>query len=169
MPNVRNILPKKERETGVGGALRPFTHSMEEFFENYLPRRWMEGFFDPYASKQPMWGEMGETFEVWPKIDILDKSDSLVVRAEMPGVKKEDLDITIAGDRLTFEAKRKFVEEEEKEDFFRSEMAYGRLFRVVHLPVPVVADDAKAELKDGIIEVFLPKVEAIVPHTVKVA
>lgn len=169
MPNVRNILHRKEREPDEGREMRPFTHSMEDFFGNHFPRRWMEGFFDPYASKRPMWGEMGETFEVWPKIDILDKSDSLVVRAEMPGVNKEDLDITIAGDRLTFEAKREIVEEDEKEDFFRSEMAYGRLFRVVHLPVPVVADDAKAELKDGIIEVFLPKVEAIVPHTVKVA
>lgn len=92
-----------------------------------------------------------------------------VVRAEMPGVRKEDLEITIAGDRLTFEAKRDFEEKEEKEDFFRSEMAYGRLFRVVPLPVEVMGDKAKAELKDGVAEVYLPKLEAVTPHTVKVA
>jgi HSP20 family protein len=169
MPNVRNILPKKERSTGEGRAMRPFTHSMEEFFGTHFPQRWMEGFFEPQTWKRPFWNELGETLEVWPKVDILDKDDALVVRAEMPGVKKEDLEVTIAGDRLTFEAKRDFEEKEEKEEFFRSEMAYGRLFRVVHLPVEVMGDNAKAELKDGVVEVFLPKVEAVTPHTVKVA
>lgn len=169
MPNVRHILPKEEREIGAGRALRPFTHSMEEFWEDSFPRRWMEGLFDRNAWKMPQLREFGETLEVWPRIDILDNDDALVVRAEMPGVKKKDLQITIAGNRLTFEAKREFEEKEEKEDFYRSEIAYGRLFRVVHLPVDVRGDDVKAELKDGIIEVHLPKVEAITPHKVKVA
>lgn len=169
MPNVRNILPKKDRKTGAGREVRPFTHSMEEFFGEHFPRRWMEGFFEPYGWKRPFLTEFGETFEVWPKVDIIDKGDALVVRAEMPGVKKEDLEVTIAGDRLTFEAKREFEEEEEKEEYFRSEMAYGRLFRAVNLPVEVLGDKAKAELTDGVVEVYLPKVEAITPHTVKVA
>lgn len=169
MPNVRNILHRKERETGEGRAMRPFTHSMEDFFGNQFPRRWMEGFFETDGWKRPFWNEFSETLDVWPKIEILDKDDSLVVRAEMPGVKREDLEVTIAGDRLTFAAKRDFEEEEKKEDFFRSEMAYGRLFRAVHLPVEVRGDEAKAELHDGIIEVYLPKLEAITPHTVKVA
>ena len=169
MPNIRKILPKKEHETGQGRAMRPFTHSMEEFFGTHFPRRWMEGFFEPYTWQRPFWEDIGETFEVWPKTDILDKDDALVVRAEMPGVKKEDLDITIAGDRLTLEAKRDYKEEEKKEDYFRSEMAYGRLYRVIHLPVEVKADEVKAELKDGVVEVYLPKLEAITPHTVKVA
>ncbi len=169
MPNVRNILPKKDRETGRAREVRPFANSMEEFFGTHFPRRWTEGFFEPYAWKRPMMTEFGETLEVWPKVDILDKGDALIVRAEMPGVKKEDLEVTIAGDRLTFEAKRDFEEKEEKEEFFRSEMAYGRLFRAVNLPVDVIGDKAKAELKDGLVEVYLPKVEATTPHTVKVA
>ena len=169
MPNVRNILPKKERKTGAGHEMRPFTHSMEEFFGNHFPRRWMEGFFDPYTWRRPMMTEFGEAFDVWPKVDIIDKDEGLLVRAEMPGVKKEDLEVTIAGDRLTLEAKRDFEEKEEKDEYFRSEMAYGRLFRVVHLPVEVLGDKAKAERKDGGVEVYLPKVEAITPHTVKVA
>ena len=169
MPNVRNILPKKDREAGKSRELRPFTHSMEEFFGTHFPGRWMEGFFEPYGWKRPFWSEFGETFEVWPRIDVLDKGDALVVRAEIPGVKKEDLDITIAGDRLTFEAKRDYEKKEEKEDYFRSEIAYGRLYRAVPLPVEVHGDKAKAEMKDGVVEVYLPKVEAITPHTVKVA
>lgn len=169
MPKVRNILPGKEREPGAGRAMRPFTHSMEEFFGNHFPGRWMEGFFEPHIWNRPFWSETGEAIDVLPKVDILDRDDALVVRAEMPGIKKEDLEITIAGNRLTFEAKRDFEEEEKKEDYFRSEMAYGRLFRVVQLPVDVIGDEAKAKLVDGIIEVYLPKVEAITPHKVKVA
>mgnify|MGYP001812073901 FL=1 len=169
MPKVRNILPKKDREIGGAREMRPFTHSMEEFFGNHFPRRWMEGFFEPYATRRPLWNEVGEAFEVWPKIDVLDKEDAIIVRAEIPGVRKEDLEVTIAGDRLTLEAKREYEEKEEKEDFFRSEMAYGRLYRVVPLPVEVKGDEANAEMKDGVVEVRLPKVEAVTPHTVKVA
>jgi len=169
MAKVRNILPKKEREIGRAHEMRPFTHSMEEFFENHFPRRWMEGFFEPYAWGRPIWHEMGETFDVWPKVDVLDKKDAIVVRAEIPGIKKEDLDITIAGDRLTLEAKREYEEKEEKEEYFRTEMAYGRLYRVIPLPVEVRGDEAKAEVKDGVVEIYLPKVEEVTPHTVKVA
>ena len=169
MPKVRNIFPKKETEFGATRALTPFTHSMEEFFENYFPRRWMEGFFEPHAWKRPLYSELEEKFDFLPNVDILDKEDELLVRAEMPGVKKEDLEITIAGDRLTFEAKRDFEAKEEKDDFFRHEMAYGRMFRAVRLPFEVHGDKAKAELIDGIVEVRLPKVEVTTPHTVKVA
>jgi len=169
MPNVRNILPKKDRESGGTREMRPFTHSMEEFFGNHFPRRWMEGFFEPYAWKRPFWTEFGEDMTVWPKIDVLDKKDAIVVRAEIPGIEKEDLEITIAGDRLTLEAKREYEEKEEKEDFFRSEIAYGRLYRVIPLPVEVQGDEAKAEMNNGVVEIVLPKVEKITPHTVKVA
>ena len=132
-----------------------------------FPRRWMEGFFDPWT--RTSWPEVGETFAVLPTVDIIDRNDALVVRAEMPGVEKDDLDITIAGDRLTFEAKREQKEEEKKEDFFRTEIAYGRMFRVVPLPVAVDGDNATAEVKDGIVEVILPKLEVTEPHRVKVA
>jgi len=168
VPNVRNIFPKKEREVGTGRAMTPFTHSMEEFFENYFPRRWMEG-FEPFGWRKPLWPEVDEKFDFLPNVDIVDRDDVLLIRAEMPGVKKEDLEITIAGDRLTFEAKREFEEKEEEDDFFRHEMAYGRMFRTVRLPVEVHGDKAKAELKDGIVELHLPKVEVTTPHKVKVA
>lgn len=167
MPNVRNILPKKDGDTGR--AITPFTHGMEEFIENAFPRRWMEGLLDPYAWSRPLMSDFDEKFDVFPRVDILDKDDVLIVRAEVPGVKKDDLEITIAGDRLVIEAKRDFEEEEKKEEFVRHEMAYGRLYRAVMLPAEVVGDKAKAELKDGLLEITLPKVEATTPYKVKVA
>jgi HSP20 family protein len=167
MPKVRNILPKKEHETGR--ALRPFTHSMEEFFESAFPRRWMEGFMEPYAWRRPFFTDFDEKLDVFPKVDILDKDDKLVVRADVPGIKKEDLEVTISGDRLIIEAKREYEEEEKKEEFVRHEMAYGRLYRSVLLPFEVLGDKANAEMKDGVLEIVLPKVEATTPYKVKVA
>jgi len=168
MAEVHNILPEKERRV-TGKGLRPFTHRMESMFENRFPRRWMEGFFEPESWRLPFWSDDEEPFEVFPKIDILDKAEALVVRAEMPGIKKEDLEITIAGNRLTFEARREFREEEKKDEFYRHEMVYGRLFRAVPLPVEVKVDEVKAELENGMLEVYLPKVEALTPHKVEVA
>ena len=169
MPKVRNILPKKERGSGAGHAVRPFTHSMEEFFGNHFPRHWMEGFFEPEVRRWPFWGDVEQTFDVFPKVDIVDRDEALIVRAEMPGIRKEDLDITLTGDRLTLEARREFKEEEKKEDFYRHEMAYGRLYRAIHLPVEIKVDDVKAELAEGILEIYLPKVEATEPLKVEVA
>jgi HSP20 family protein len=167
--NVHSILPKKERELAIGRGLTPFTRGMEEFFENYFPRRWMEGFFEPTAQRWPLLSEYEERYDVLPKVDIIDRKEDLLIRAEMPGVKKEDLEIIVEGDRLIIEAKREVEEEEKKEDFYRHEMTYGKFFRTVRLPVEVVVDKSKAELAEGILEIYLPKAEVLTPHKVKVA
>ena len=169
MANVREIKPRNDREKGATRAIRPFTHGMEEFFENFFPRRWMEGLMEPYSWRRPMWGEFESAFEGFPRVDVIDRDETLLVRAELPGVEKDDLDITINGDRLTIEAKREYREEEKEEAYFRNEMAYGRMARTIYLPVEVEADKAKAELKKGILEIVLPKVKATKAHTVKVA
>lgn len=169
MTKVRNILHRKDKEYGAGRSMRPFGRNMEDFFGNGFPRRWMEGFFEPHVWRPPFWSEFSESFDVWPKVDILDRDDRLLIRAEMPGIRKDDLEITIAGDRLTLEAKREFDEKEEKDNFFHSEIGYGRVYRIVHLPVEVKGDEAKAEMKDGVVEIYLPKVEATTPRSIKVA
>jgi HSP20 family protein len=142
----------------------PLTHSMEEFFENFPPRRWMET-FEPLGWKWPT----GIDYERAFRLDVVDRDKELVVRAELPGVEKEDVTVEIAGDRLMIEAERKFAEEEEKEDFYRSELGYGKLLRTVVLPVEVDAEHIHAELKEGILNVTLPKVRVAERHTVKVA
>ena len=191
MTKVRDILPKSKKETGSARALRPFTHSMEEFFENSFPRRWMEGLFEPYVWSRPFWNESEEMFELPTRVDMLDKGDMLLIRAEMPGIKKEDLEITVSGDRLILEAKRSFEEEVKEDDFIRREMGHGRLFRTLdfrfgydfgawrlegemmyrtlRLPVEVYGDKAVAELHDGMLELRLPKVEVTTPIKVEVA
>ncbi|WP_405231471.1 Hsp20/alpha crystallin family protein [Lentisalinibacter salinarum] len=169
MANVRDIKPRKDSEQGTSRAVRPFTHGMDEFFENLFPRRWMEGFMEPHAWRRPLWSEFETALEGFPRVDVVDKGETLRVRAELPGVEKDDLEITINGDRLTIEAKREYKEEEKEEAYFRNEMAYGRIARTIYLPVDVEGDKAKADLKKGILEITLPKVKATKAHTVKVA
>jgi HSP20 family protein len=161
-----SILQKFEPRKRVIDVRRtaPLTHSMEEFFEDFPPRRWMET-FEPFGWKWPM----GIDFERSFRIDLMDHEKELIVRAELPGVEKDDVEVTIAGDRLTIEAEREFEEEETKETFYRHELGYGELRRTIALPVEIDTDGIKAELKDGILSVILPKVQAAERHTVKVA
>jgi HSP20 family protein len=142
----------------------PLTHSMGEFFEDFPPRRWMET-FEPFGWKWPM----GIDFERSFRVDILDHEKELIVRAELPGVDKDDVEVTISGNRLMIEAEREFEEEESKETFYRHELGYGELMRTIALPVEVDVEHIDAELKDGILTVVLPKIQAAARHTVKVA
>jgi HSP20 family protein len=137
---------------------------MEEFFEDFPPRRWMET-FEPFGLKWPM----GIDYERAFRLDLVDRDKVLLVRAELPGVEKDDVQVTISGDRLMIEAEREFEEEDEKEDFYRHEMGYGKLMRTVALPVEVDPENIHAELKEGILTVTLPKIRVAERHTVKVA
>lgn len=162
MSILRKIEPRN-RAIDVRRTM-PRTRSMEEFFEDFPPRRWMET-FEPFGWKWPI----GIDYERAFRLDVIDRDKELVVRAELPGVEKEDVKVEIMGDRLLIEAERKFEEEEEKEDFYRHELGYGQLMRTVALPEEVDADNVHAELKEGILSITLPKIRVAEKHTVKVA
>lgn len=162
MSILRKIEPRN-RAIDVRRTM-PRTRSMEEFFEDFPPRRWMET-FEPFGWKWPI----GIDYERAFRLDVIDRDKELVVRAELPGVEKDDVKVEITGDRLMIEAERKFEEEEEKEDFYRHELGYGQLMRTVALPEEVDVDNVNAELKEGILSITLPKIRVAEKHTVKVA
>jgi HSP20 family protein len=162
---MSNLAKSEPRTRGFDvKRMAPLTNSMEEFFEDFPPRRWMET-YEPFGLKWPMGIDFDRSF----RLDILDRDKELLVRGELPGVEKDDIEVTISGDRLTIEAKRQFEEEDRKETFYRHEMGFGTLVRTVALPVPVDAEKIRAELEGGILKVTLPKVRAAERHTVKVA
>ena len=144
--------------------MAPLTHSMEEFFEDFPPRRWMET-FEPLGWKWPM----GVDYERSCRLDVIDHDKELVVRGELPGVEKDDIEVMIMGDRLIIQAEREFEEEDDEDAYYRHEVGYGKLMRTIALPVTVDAENIHAELKDGILEVTLPKLEVAERHTIKVA
>jgi len=161
-----SILRKFEPRKGEIDVRRtaPLARSMEEFFENFPTRRWMET-FGPFGWKWPMDIDSERTF----RLDVIDRDKEFLVRGELPGVERDDVEVTISGNRLMIEAEREFEEVDEKEEFYRHELGYGKFMRTIALPDEVDIEKIHAELKDGILEVMLPKIRAAERHTVKVA
>ena len=161
-----SILRKLEPRKGEIDVRRtaPLARSMEEFFEDFPPSRWMET-FGPFGWKWPRDIDTERTF----RLDVIDRDKEFMVRGELPGVEKDDVEVTISGNRLMIEAAREFEEVDEKEEFYRHELGYGKFMRTITLPEEVDIEKIHAELKDGILEVTLPKIRAAERHTVKVA
>ena len=145
-------------------ALSPF-EEMDRWFEGFFPRSWMR----PFRTEWPSWGEMGVPFEAGtPKVDVIDRDDELVVRAEVPGVEKDDLDVSVSDNAVTIKGETKREEKEEKGDYHRCEISQRAFARTVALPDYVDSDGAKAKFEDGVLELILPKVEKAKRRTIKI-
>ncbi|WP_457600983.1 Hsp20/alpha crystallin family protein [Hydrogenivirga sp.] len=94
-----------------------------------------------------------------PPVDVYETDTEVVVKAEVPGVKKEDIDVTIKENAVHIRAERKEEKEEKTENVHRVERFYGVIERVVPLPTEVKPEEAKAEYKDGVLEIRIPKVK----------
>lgn len=91
-----------------------------------------------------------------PPVDMYEHDHTLYVRAEMPGLSKEDIHITVEGDMLTIRGERKKEEEIKEDAFFRSERVYGMFSRSISLPLSVDRDNMKAVYRDGVLTVEMP-------------
>lgn len=103
-----------------------------------------------------------------PSCDIYETDNEIVLKAELPGVKKEDVKVDIENNVLTLRGERKFEEETKKENFVRIERSYGNFLRSFSLPTAVDTSKINAEFKDGILQVILPKREESKPKTIEV-
>jgi len=111
-----------------------------------------------------------ETFtrEWAPPVDIHEDKDNIVVKAEVPGMKKEDVSIEIKDNVLTLKGERKFEKETKKEDYHRMERSYGSFVRSFSLPSAIKVDKVVANYKDGILEITLPKAEEAKPKAIPI-
>ena len=107
---------------------------------------------------------------VWsPSVDVFEDNDCIIIRADLPGVNQEDIDIEMNGDTLTIKGERKFDDEERKDGYVRLERQYGAFQRSFTIGVPVDIDAVKASYRNGILELTLPKVEVSRPKKVQVS
>jgi len=104
-----------------------------------------------------------------PVVDIREDRDEIVVSAELPGLKQENIDIELSGDTLTISGERSFSDTERKDSYVRVERSYGSFRRAFTIGVPINADEVKASYKDGVLEVHVPKSEAVKPKKVAVS
>lgn len=104
----------------------------------------------------------------WPAIDVAETDDALRVRAEVPGCKPEDIDISVHGDTLTLSGEKKESREDTGDGFYHMESTYGSFRRDIPLSAEVDQDKIEAVVKDGILSVTLPKAEKSKAVKVKV-
>lgn len=101
-------------------------------------------------------------------MDVYETGDALVVSAPVPGIKPEDVEITITGNALTIKGETKAEEREEQGDYIRQEVRYGSFQRTVELPVEVQSDKAEAVFENGMLKLTLPKAEQVKPKSIKI-
>jgi HSP20 family protein len=101
-------------------------------------------------------------------VDVYETENDLVVTAAVPGVKPEELEVTVTGDALSISGETKSETTSEKANFYRQERHYGAFSRTVALPMPVQVDKAEAKFKDGVLTLVLPKSEATRPRSIKI-
>jgi HSP20 family protein len=95
-----------------------------------------------------------------PAVEAFERDHRLTVRVELPGLKKEEIGVTFTGEALTIEGERKLENEEKKNEWYRTERAYGKFVRTVALPEGVNANDIKATFEEGVLEITVPLPEA---------
>ena len=137
--------------------MRRFATEMERLFEEF------EGFRFPSLFGREFFPFTREFEHVgWvPEIEVLRKNGEFIVRADLPGMKKENVKVEITENLLTISGERKEEKEEKREGYYRSERNYGTFYRQIPLPEGAKTDTAKAEFKDGVLEILMqaPKQE----------
>ncbi len=114
-------------------------------------------------------------FWSWPQaqmgnlpLDVYQTDDHVMVKASIPGVSPEEVDISITGDMLTIKGEHKEETEAKEDDYFRKERRFGAFSRSVTIPVPVQGDKADATFQDGVLRISMPKAEEARPKQIKV-
>jgi HSP20 family protein len=108
-----------------------------------------------------------ETFGSYPKIDVKENEENLTIKAELPGMTKEDISVELKDSILTISGEKKEEKSEKDTKFLRTEITYGSFGRSFHIPVEVEYEKIQAAFKDGILHITIPKSEKEKIHKIK--
>lgn len=134
---------------------------MERWFEEFGRQGWLH----PFRWELPFRTERMTFLEGrMPKVDVIDREAEIVVRAELPGVEKDGVELTVTDQTLVLRAKTRHEEKEERGEYFRHEMSHGEYQRTLQFPAAVDHEKARATFRNGVLEITLPKAERV-PRT----
>ncbi|OGW62014.1 MAG: hypothetical protein A2638_05265 [Nitrospirae bacterium RIFCSPHIGHO2_01_FULL_66_17] len=156
----RGIAPVKARPEA--GRIE---QNVERMFEDLWARPWRSLMDFGWPRHRHLWTDLEATS---PAIEISEDKNEVLVKAELPGMKKEDLEINVEERLLTIRGEKKKEEERKGEGYFYSERSYGAFERCIEIPRDVQSDKAHATFKDGVLEVRLPKTEEAKRKEVKI-
>jgi len=165
----KQVAVTKGTGTTAPAVYNPF-QDIEHLFEDFMGRGWVR----PMRWARPLFADFPAAWtpsmEVkgMPKVDVIDRDEEITVRAELPGVEKENVKVSLAGNVITIKGESKRETQEEKGEWRRSEIYRGSYERTFTLPAAVDESKTKATMKDGILEVVMPKVAAAKRVSVKV-
>jgi len=116
------------------------------------------------------WRRLPTVEREWtPTLEVFEKEDKFVVKVELPGMKEEDIDVSVKDDTLTIKGERKSESDVNEEDYYCCERSYGSFFRSIALPSTVNAKKIEASYEDGVLEVSLPKAAEVQPKKISVS
>jgi HSP20 family protein len=150
-----------------------------------IPWRPRELWWDPFRDLETIQNEMNRLFNssltgwrsrgvdllegAWgPAVDIYDSKDNVMVRVDIPGMKKDEIDVSVHKDTLIIKGEKKQEKELKEKDFVRTERFYGSFNRAIRLPAEVQAEKVNATYKNGVLELVLPKKEESKPKQLKI-
>jgi HSP20 family protein len=124
----------------------------------------------PFRDLAGLQGRMNSGAEgAWsPAVDIYEKDGNIVLKAELPGIEAKDVDVRVENNVLTLQGERRFEQEVQKESYQRVERSYGTFSRSFTLPTVIDTDQIKAEFKDGLLRMTLPKKEEAKPKQISI-
>ncbi len=137
---------------GQRNGLARLHNEMDDLFDSFF-----KGLDRPYTG-----------YKVWPSIDVAEHEDSIEIRAEVPGCKADDIDISVHGNVLTISGEKKQTEEQKEKGYYHMESTYGSFRREISLPTDIETQKIDAVCKDGVLSVNLPKAEKAKAVKVKV-
>jgi HSP20 family protein len=151
----------EQARRGPMSAVPRMQHEMERLFDDFMSKNWVRHWRDEWPNWHNAFGNDQ------PRVDVLDRDKEVVIRAELPGFKADEIDVSISDNLLTIKGSSR-QEKEEHGEYHRKEISTSFLSRTVALPVDVDGDEAKAKLEDGVLEVTAPKSGKSARRTIKV-
>jgi HSP20 family protein len=167
----KKVVKKKKNVPAKVEPFAPFQelekrmHEMESRFEDLFSADWMS----PLSWELPDWAKMGQLELKVPKMDIVDRDVDVLVRMDLPGVKKDDVDVSLTDNTITIKGSTSDEKEEKEGDYYRSETMKGSFSRTMSLPSEVDGSKTKSTFKDGVLEVVVPKLKKARRHSVKIS
>ena len=127
-------------------ALQRFADEIDRMFENFgLGRR---------PERSSLWHEPAD---VWaPEVEVFQRNNELTIRADLPGLKRDEVTVEVAENAVTIQGERKREHSEEREGFYRTERSYGSFSRTIPLPEGAITEQAKASFDNGVLEITMP-------------
>ncbi|MAG14654.1 MAG: molecular chaperone Hsp20 [Dehalococcoidales bacterium] len=141
---------------------RPFREleNIEQHFEDVFDRSWLPAVWRRIPSLEMGWA---------PAVEVFEKEGKFVVKAELPGIKEEDMDISVVDNTLTIKGEKKTESEVKEEDYYCCECSYGSFSRSIALPSNVDAKKIAASYEDGVLGISLPKASEVKPKKISIS